>query len=224
VRISRGPPAARAIDAAQRRKSWKRIGRSPARNASDSKMSVSRSRCQAVPSSRVKTRPVSACVRLLTDGLRVGSVMDATVEDLGYDSGHRVLYLTRKGGHPSRVAIPPAVGEAIDAMLAERGNPVSRLLFVTEGGRPLYPARSFRLLKRLGRIASVPQAEHLSAHSMRATAITELPNAGVTLRDVQDFVNHEDPRTTRRYDKQQNNLDRSGAYVLATRYGRRHDG
>jgi hypothetical protein len=106
VRISRGPPAARAIDAAQRRKSWKRIGRSPARNASDSKMSVSRSRCQAVPSSRVKTRPVSACVRLLTDGLRVGSVMDATVEDLGYDSGHRVLYLTRnavtQAGLPSR--------------------------------------------------------------------------------------------------------------------------
>jgi integrase len=73
-------------------------------------------------------------------------------------------------------------------MLAQRGNPTSGLLFLTERGRPLYPAWSFRLLKRLGRIASVPQAEQLSAHSLRATAITELLNAGVTLRDAQDFA------------------------------------
>lgn len=70
----------------------------------------------------------------------------------------------------------------------------------------------------------MPQAEQLSAHSMRATAITELLNAGVTLRDVQDFARHRDPRTTRRYDKARGNLDRAGSYVLATRYGQRHDG
>jgi integrase/recombinase XerD len=135
-----------------------------------------------------------------------------------------VLDLTRKGGHRDRVAIPPAVGEPIDAMLAQRGNPTSGLLFLTERGRPLYPAWSFRLLKRLGQIANVPQASQLSAHSMRATAITGLLNAGVTLHDVQDFARHRDPRTTRRYDKARGNLDRSGSYVLATRYGQRHDG
>jgi integrase len=148
--------------------------------------------------------------------------MDAKVEDLGHDSGHRVLNLTRKGGHQDRVPIPPAVGEAIDAMLAQRGNPVAGLLFLTERGRPLYPAWSFRLLKRLGRIASVPQAAQLSAHSLRATAITELLRV-VPLQDVQDFSRHKDPRTTRRYDKARGNLDRAGSYVLATRYGQRHD-
>ena len=69
----------------------------------------------------------------------------------------------------------------------------------------------------------MPQAEQLSAHSLRATAITELLNAGTTLRDVQDFARHKDPRTTRRYDKQRGNLDRAGSYVLAGRYGQRHD-
>ncbi len=149
--------------------------------------------------------------------------MDALVDDLGYDSGHRVLYLTRKGGHRDRVAVPPGVGEPIDKMLAQRGNPTSGLLFLTERGRPLYPAWSFRLLKRLGRMARVPQAERLSAHSMRATAITEYLRIAPP-QDVQDFARHKDPRTTRRYDKARGNLDRAGSYVLATRYGQRQDG
>jgi integrase/recombinase XerD len=170
------------------------------------------------------TPTVAAFVRLLLiTGLRVGPVMAAKIEDLGYDSGHRVLSLIRKGGHPDRVAIPPAVGEAIDDMLAQRDNPTSGLLFLTERGRPLNNAWSFRLLKRLGRIASVPQAEQLSAHSMRATAITELLRV-VPLQDVQDFARHKGPRTTRRYDKARGNLDRAGSYVLAGRYGQRSEG
>jgi hypothetical protein len=47
------------------------------------------------------------------------------------------------------VAIPPAVGDAIDKMLAQGGNPETGPLFLTERGRPLYPAWSFRLLKKL---------------------------------------------------------------------------
>jgi len=78
------------------------------------------------------TLTVSAFVRtLLYTGLRVGSVMDSLIEDLGYDSGHRVLNLIRKGGHRDRVAIPPGVGEPLDKMLAQRGNPSSGLLFLT---------------------------------------------------------------------------------------------
>jgi integrase/recombinase XerD len=65
------------------------------------------------------TLTVSALIRLLLhNGLRIGSVMEARIEDLGYDSGHRTLSLTRKGGHRDRVAIPASVGEAVDAMLA----------------------------------------------------------------------------------------------------------
>jgi integrase/recombinase XerD len=57
----------------------------------------------------------------------------------------------------------------------------------------------------------VPQAASLSAHFLRATAITELLNAGTALRDVQDPARHKDPRTTRRYDKNRGNLDRAGS-------------
>ena len=40
-------------------------------------------------------------------------------------------------------------------------------------------------------------------------------DAGVPLRDVQDYAGHKDPRTTRRYDHTRHNLDRNAAYILA---------
>jgi hypothetical protein len=55
----------------------------------------------------------------------------AKINDLGCDSGNRVLNLTRKGGHQDQVALPPSVGEAIYAMVNQRGNPTtSGLLFL----------------------------------------------------------------------------------------------
>lgn len=45
--------------------------------------------------------------------------------------------------------------------------------------------------------------------------VTLALDAGATLRDVQDFARHKDPRTTRRYDRSRANLDRSPAYTLA---------
>jgi integrase/recombinase XerD len=40
-------------------------------------------------------------------------------------------------------------------------------------------------------------------------------NAGVDLRDVQIAARHADPRTTMRYDRARQNLDRHPNYILA---------
>lgn len=39
-------------------------------------------------------------------------------------------------------------------------------------------------------------------------------DAGVPLRDVQIAARHADPRTTTRYDRARNNLDRHASYVV----------
>jgi integrase/recombinase XerD len=160
---------------------------------------------------------------LLMLGLRCGSAIGAQITDLGYDRGHRTLDLTVKGDEAERVPIPPALGVAIDEMLAARGNPTEGPLF-TRHGRPLEEYYVFRLVRRLARKAGIPQAGRLSPHSMRHTAITELLNSGASLRDAQDFAGHKDPRTTRRYDRARASLDRHGAYVLAARFGHQPDG
>ncbi len=156
---------------------------------------------------------------LVAGGLRVGSAISARVEDLGRDRGHRVLDITTKRGRRRRVPLPPVVGEAVDAMLAERGHPSTGSLFLTPSGRPIYELYVYRLIRRLARGAGIPTADQLSPHSLRHTAITELLDVtGGDLRAAQDFAGHADPRTTRRYDRARNNLDRHGAYMLAARF------
>jgi integrase len=56
---------------------------------------------------------------------------------------------------------------------------------------------------------------HTATAETSHTAITLALDAGVPLRDVQDYAGHKDPRTTRRYDHTRHNLDRNAAYTVA---------
>jgi hypothetical protein len=48
----------------------------------------------------------------------------------------------------------------------------------------------------------------LHPHMLRHTYVTTMLDAGVDLRDVQIAARHADPRTTMRYDRARNHLDR----------------
>jgi len=48
----------------------------------------------------------------------------------------------------------------------------------------------------------------------RAVDLTAALDAGVPLRDVQIAARHADPRTTTRYDRARNNLDRHASYIV----------
>jgi integrase-like protein len=75
------------------------------------------------------------------------------------------------------------------------------------------------LVRRLARAAGIPAWEKISPHSLRHSAITFALDAGVPLRDVQDYAQHKDPRTTRRYDHSRDSLDRNAAYTVAAYLG-----
>jgi site-specific recombinase XerD len=170
-------------------------------------------------------RRASALVRLLLyGGLRCGSVIQANIQDLGHDRGFRVITVRGKGDKVFRVPIPASLSEAIDAMLAERGDPAKGALFATRTGKRIDRAYIGQLIRRLAGRASIPSAAKLSPHSLRHTFATDYLDAGGNLRDLQDAMGHADPRTTRRYDRARHNLDRHPAHILATRYGVRRDG
>jgi site-specific recombinase XerD len=88
------------------------------------------------------------------------------------------------------------------------------LLATSSGGR-LDQAAFWHLVRRLARAARIEHWAALSPHSLRHTAITLALDAAASLRDVQDFAGHRDPRTTRRYDRSRHSLDRNAAYTLA---------
>jgi integrase/recombinase XerD len=166
----------------------------------------------------------SALIRLLLyTGLRCGSAIGANVDDLGYDRGYRTLTVRMKGGKVRRAPLPAALDEAIDAMLAARGQPETGPLFATRTGGRVDEPYLFELVQRLAHRAQIASADSISPHSLRHTFATDALDAGVSLRDLQDAMGHADPRTTRRYDRARNNLDRHPAHILATRYGVRRD-
>jgi site-specific recombinase XerD len=95
---------------------------------------------------------------------------------------------------------------------------VTKPLFITAAGTRLRQAYVFAMLRRYAVRAGLPTARVISPHSLRHTAATAALDAGATLRDVQDFLGHADPRTTRRYDRNRGSLDRSPVHRLAVLY------
>lgn len=167
---------------------------------------------------RARLRSAATVRLLLHQGLRVDELTAADTTNLGYDRGHRILTITRKGGRRAAVPLPPATTAALDAYLDDRHarhpHSTSGPLLTTSTGGRLDQKAIWHLTRRLARTAGVPSWAQLSPHSLRHTAITLALDAGATLRDVQDFAGHRDARTTRRYDHARDNLDRNAAYTL----------
>jgi integrase/recombinase XerD len=61
-----------------------------------------------------------------------------------------------------------------------------------------------------------PRPTHITskAFDIVQTSLTTSFDAGVALRDVQVAARHADPRTTTRYDRARNNLDRHASYIV----------
>ena len=129
--------------------------------------------CRAANAS---SRRTAALIHLLLyGGLRCGSAISADVTDLGHDRGYRVLTVHGKGGKIRRVPIPPALGDAIDVMLAARGNPDEGPLFATPTGRSLSEPYLYDLVRRLARQAGIPSADKLSPAFAAAHVRHRLP-------------------------------------------------
>lgn len=158
---------------------------------------------------------------LLLNGLRISEALALDVDDVtSYDRGHRIAALHRKGGRAARAALPPTVAAAVDAYLDQRdeldgARPTAGPLLVTRSGARWRPSNAARSLAGLAARAEVQGAGRVTPHVLRHAAITLALDAGATLRDVQDFAGHADPRTTRRYDHARGRLDRHASYTLA---------
>jgi integrase/recombinase XerD len=140
-------------------------------------------------------------------GLRIFEATSANIADLGEEHGHRVLRVCGKGTKIVLVPLPPAAGRAV----ADRTH--GSMLLNSRGARMDRHAAT-RRLRRLAATAGI-QAARAHPHMPRHTFVTTMLDAGVDLRDVQIAARHADPRTTMRYDRARQNLDRHPNYILA---------
>lgn len=163
-------------------------------------------------SARDSTNPNDfALVAMLALGLRVFEAVGANIEHLGESHGHRVLKVCGKGSKVVLVPLPPAVARALDRATTERDTgPVLR----SRTGHRMDRHCATRRLHDLAKQGGVTTAR-MHPHMLRHTFVTTMLDAGVDLRDVQIAARHADPRTTMRYDRARNNLDRHPNYILA---------
>ena len=144
-------------------------------------------------------------------GLRIFEATGASICDLGEEHGHRVLRVHGKGDKIVLVPLPPAVARAIQAAVDGRDEgPILR----TRRGTRMDRHCATRRLRRLADTAGV-RLPRMHPHMLRHTFVTTMLDAGVDLRDVQIAARHADPRTTMRYDRARQNLDRHPNYILA---------
>jgi site-specific recombinase XerD len=144
-------------------------------------------------------------------GLRIFEATSADIADLGEEHSHRVLHVCGKGTKIVLVPLPPAVARAIDRAAELRD--CGPILLNTRGARMDRHAAT-RRLRHLAEAAGI-QIARAHPHMLRHTYVTTMLDAGADLRDVQIAARHADPRTTMRYDRARNNLDRHPNYILA---------
>jgi len=144
-------------------------------------------------------------------GLRIFEATGADIADLGEEHGHRVLRVCGKGTKIVLVPLPPSVGRAIDRAAGSRAR--GPILLNTRGTRMDRHAAT-RRLRHLAESAGIPIAR-AHPHMLRHTFVTTMLDVSVDLRDVQIAARHADPRTTMRYDRARQNLDRHPNYILA---------
>jgi len=144
-------------------------------------------------------------------GLRIFEATAADIANLGEEHGHRVLRVCGKGTKVILVPLPPAVGRAIDQAIGARTR--GPVLLNSRGARMDRHAAT----RRLRRLAGTAGIQTTKAHPrmLRHTFVTTMLDAGIDLRDVQIAARHADPRTTMRYDRARQNLDRHPNYILA---------
>jgi integrase/recombinase XerD len=148
---------------------------------------------------------------LALNGLRISEALGADIENLGMERGHRTLLVHRKGHKIVTIPMTPRTARAVDLAIGEReAGPI----FLARSGKRLDRHAATRVVRRLAKAAGI--TKRIGPHSLRHSFITACLDAGVPLRDVQEAASHADPRTTMRYDRARQSLDRHATYIVAT--------
>jgi integrase len=149
-------------------------------------------------------------VLLYTCCLRIDSLLNACVSDLGYDKGHRVLLLEKmKGGGRKKKPIPPVAWDALQDYLNGR---TEGWLFCTASGGQLDEPAVWRLLQSLAKNAGLPPR---GPHGTKGDAITHaLAKPDARPDKIQRWADHKDSRTTQRYNRRKELLDDSPGYSV----------
>lgn len=164
-------------------------------------------------------------VTLFTTGLRKSEILNLRFKDYKKIDGNFFLEYSAKGGKLGRKLLTPICIAALDDYLlwmesVERKHELSDWLFQptrnpsdpTNLNKPLNPKTINEIITSYTK--KVGLGVKLSAHSARATFISELLRAGVDIYAVAREVGHASVQTTQEYDKRRKKLLESPVNII----------
>ena len=164
-------------------------------------------------------RDAAVVAMLGLGGFRVSTLTGMDVDGLGVQGAHRTISYRVKGGRRKVAPLASVTLVYLQSHLDARRSlgeflPGEPLILAADGGR-LNRHQVNRILVRCARRAGLADPDGVHAHVLRATYLTVGEEAGISLRDLQQGADHQDPRTTEGYIKRGRRLDQAPTYRLA---------
>lgn len=171
-------------------------------------------------STLIGKRDFALWMLMVRTGLRRGEVAVLRTSSVGERDGHKVLTVVGKGNKSRLAKLPTDVWRALaEWMDAADMKQTDSPLFVAvrkvgRGDNAIYATARTEAITTHGiwhiirrRVEAAGIASNITPHSTRACFITLALRGGAPLHKVQYAAGHADPRTTERYDREQDNLD-----------------
>ena len=131
-------------------------------------------------------------------GIRVGALVQINVEDI--DFKENTIHVIEKGGKERYLKFGTNTRNILSAWLIDRetyfDNVETDALFISQWRQRL---TTEGVRKLMNKYANGISGKHITPHTMRKSAATNLAKAGVDIQTIADILNHQNIQTTRRY-------------------------
>lgn len=152
---------------------------------------------------------------LALNGLRVGELLAADIDHLGFERGYRTLHLPhRKGGKVATLALSVRTAWAIDKAIDGR---TSGPLLLGRNGQRLHVTAARRTIRRLARQTGYTKRVH--PHAFRHSFVTLALDAGVAERDIMASTGHSSGRMVAFYDRNRGAIERNATHAVSAFVG-----
>jgi site-specific recombinase XerD len=158
------------------------------------------------PSSATSLRDRALISTMIYTFARIGAVLQMNVGDYFTQGRRGWVRLHEKGGKEHEAPCHHKLETYLDEYIAAAGvaDDKDGPLFRTTGQRTgsaqrMTQSDAYRMIERRARAAGIKTK--IGNHSLRATGITDYLKSGGTLEHAQEMANHSSPRTTKLYDR-----------------------
>lgn len=131
-------------------------------------------------------------------GIRVGALVQINVKDI--DFAENTIHVIEKGGKERYLKFGANTRNVLSAWLIDRAvyfkDIETDALFISQWRQRL---TSEGIRKLINKYANGINGKHITAHTMRKSAATNLAKAGVDIQTIASILNHQNIQTTRRY-------------------------